>query len=286
MLTLFLMNYKGFSTLKALHAQYPHLIEKVVSSADSDVEKDYYEDIKQYCLNNDIEFFNKKQSVEFQNYAIAIGWKWLIKNMHKLIVFHDSLLPRYRGFNPLVTALINGDNDIGVTALFAADKADAGDIIAQETIRINYPIKINEAIELIAPLYEKLALYIAKQINEGKTIMAKSQNHLHATYSLWRDEQDYFIDWNKTAREIKRHIDASGYPYLGACSKLNGEVVRILDVEIVDNLFIANRVAGKIFAIEDGCPIVICGYGLLKILHMKDLLDNNKVVKKLKSRFL
>jgi methionyl-tRNA formyltransferase len=57
-----------------------------------------------------------------------------------LVVFHDSILPQYRGFNPLVSALINGDSRVGVTAM-GTDEFDKGDIIGQRTIAINIPSK-------------------------------------------------------------------------------------------------------------------------------------------------
>ena len=44
----------------------------------------------------------------------------------------------------------------GVTALFASSEYDRGDIIMQKSMYINYPIKIDKAIEQIKPLYAKL----------------------------------------------------------------------------------------------------------------------------------
>jgi methionyl-tRNA formyltransferase len=37
-----------------------------------------------------------------------------------------------------------------------------------------------------------------------------------ATYSIWRDEADYEIDWSSDAQAIQRFINAVGYPYAGA----------------------------------------------------------------------
>jgi methionyl-tRNA formyltransferase len=47
----------------------------------------------------------------------VVGWQYLLPVAdQRLIVFHDSLLPRYRGFSPTVTSLIAGDEAVGVTA--------------------------------------------------------------------------------------------------------------------------------------------------------------------------
>jgi methionyl-tRNA formyltransferase len=52
------------------------------------------------------------------DFNIAISWRWMLK-VSNLIVIHDSLLPKYRGFSPLVNMLINGEDTLGVTVLFA-----------------------------------------------------------------------------------------------------------------------------------------------------------------------
>ena len=103
---------------------------------------------------------NKSMTHELINksdLSIAAGWRNLLPTSPgKLIIFHDSLLPKYRGFNPLVTALINGDDVLGVSALWAAENYDEGEIIFQEKVTIAYPIKIKQAIDTIEPLYANL----------------------------------------------------------------------------------------------------------------------------------
>jgi methionyl-tRNA formyltransferase len=49
---------------------------------------------------------------------------------------HPSLLPKYRGPSPIATALINGDEETGVTIFKMDEKIDHGPIIAQEKISI------------------------------------------------------------------------------------------------------------------------------------------------------
>ena len=49
-------------------------------------------------------------------------------------VFHDSLLPEYRGFAPTVWAIVNGRDHTGATLCHMADEVDSGDIVDQERI--------------------------------------------------------------------------------------------------------------------------------------------------------
>lgn len=181
-----------------------------------------------------------------------------------LIVFHDSILPKYRGFNPLVSYLINGEKEIGVTALKAVKIFDAGPIIEQKITKIKYPIKIAEAIDLLSAEYGSLLNAVLNKIAKGE-LKGVEQNQADATYSLWRDEEDYNINWNKSASEIKRFIDAVSYPYNGASTFLNGKKIIIRDSEIQPDVVIENRCPGKVLFKEGSSLVIVCGKGLLKV---------------------
>ena len=151
------------------------------------------------------------------------------------------------------------------TALFASDDYDCGDIIAQKSIKICYPIKIKDAIRAITEVYQGLATDIFADIVSGRDLERTKQDDSSATYSLWRDEEDYWIDWQESADRIKRFIDAVGEPYKGAKTAISGESMRVIDAEVVDDVIIANRTPGKIIFVRDGKPVVVCGTGLLRI---------------------
>lgn len=274
--TIFAMTEKGYAVLQKILPKFKHTIQMVVGSRDGQIKKDFYSEIKSLCQNHNVSFIDRKEFKEIvTQYAIAISWRWIINTDNSnLIVFHDSLLPRYRGFNPLVTALINGDDKIGVTALLATSEYDKGEILAQSSTKINYPITIQEAISKIIKNYEEIALYILETIDNERQFLAKPQKENEATYSLWRDDEDYLINWNKSANEIKRFIDAVGYPYKGAATTMNNQLVRILQAEVVEDVVIENRVPGKVIFIENSYPIVVCGQGLLKIIKIID--DQNE----------
>ena len=276
---LFLMTEKGYRVLGAIVAHFPEIIECVISARDINIKKDYYDEIEVFCKKNRIIFLDRKECKAINSrYAIAVSWRWLIDLSMTLIVFHDSLLPRYRGFSPLVSSLINGEDLIGVTAIFASGDYDCGDIIAQSKTTVNYPIKIQNAIKLICENYKQLAIKIIKQISEGKTLNGVKQDEHKASYSLWLDEDDYRIDWKKSSDQIKRFIDALTYPYKGALSIIGNKKVRITDAEIVGDVHIENRMPGKIIFIKDKKPIVVCGKGLIQIINIVDAQTNTSLL--------
>ncbi|MEF1191641.1 formyltransferase family protein, partial [Vibrio parahaemolyticus] len=231
-------------------------------------------------------YHNDTYTIPQESYVLAVSWRWMIRDVedNKLIVFHDSILPRYRGFAPLVNSLINGEHEIGVTALFGSDEYDKGDIIAQATSFIGYPIKLSDAIEVNNLNYIKLADLIFHSLSSGREIKASQQDESLATYSIWRDESDYEIDWNQSSEYIQRFIDSVGYPYSGAITNVDENKVVILDAEVVQDVVCEHRHVGKVIFVENGCPVVICGKGLLKITkavvkeenQVRDFLPINK----------
>jgi len=278
-IVLYLMNVKGKRVLDKLCEHFgSQVILEVVGSRDSNVRNDYYEEIRHTCQQHNIPFTDredKKGGLE-DTFHLAVGWRWIIPSVKKLIIFHDSLLPKYRGFSPLVNALINGEHEIGVTALFASDKYDCGDIINQKSVLIQYPITIAQAIATVTPLYQDLAVAIVESI-QTNSLGRLAQDESKATYSIWRDKEDYQIDWNHSAEEIIRFIDALGYPYLGAISGLGNNKVRIIKALKVDDVKLEQRHVGKVIFIERGLPVIIAGKGLVKIEELKGMDGCNAI---------
>lgn len=283
---LFLMGKKGLSCLEAILSITENNLKKAVFATDKSVENDYSDDIISLCKLHNIPFSNKNEfdynELKDVDYFIAISWRWLINDeSNKLIVLHDSILPKYRGFNPLVSALINGENEIGVTAIFANKEFDRGDIIDSKKTSINYPIKIEDAINKISICYQELLVEVIKKI-QHKTIQSIPQNDEEASYSLWRDEEDYFIDWNLDSNTIERTINALGFPYNGAKTIMENQTIILSEAKAIEDINIVNRTPGKVIFMEEGNPIIVCGKGLLKINEMKSL--DSKVIQLSKFR--
>jgi methionyl-tRNA formyltransferase len=265
------------------------VIDLVVIGQDKNIDHDHAEEILAVCNEHKIAHVFRHEAYTVKTkYAIAVSWRWMIDaKTYQLIVLHDSLLPKYRGFAPLVSQLINKENTLGVTALFATADYDQGDIIGQRRIEASYPYKIKDAIAHISSLYEELILDLVAKISNQKEIVAYPQNHAEATYSLWRDEQDYHISWDRSAAYIERFVNAVGKPYKGAFSRMNGLPIRIYEVEEQADLNVENRTAGKVLFMHNSRPVVVCGTGLIRI---KEALfeDNGQSIfplKKLRIRF-
>jgi methionyl-tRNA formyltransferase len=267
-ITLFLMLEKGYTALeRILNEHGAQVIDTVVLAKDPSIKTDFYFELLHLCHASNIRTFDRKDNPIIRTeYSIAIAWRWIIPlNETKLITIHDSLLPRYRGFAPLVNQLIQHEGQIGITAIFSSEEYDCGEIIEQISVPVTYPVKIQDAIKLISPLYADVIVDIISKIKVNFKLHSKKQNENEATYSLWRDENDYAIDWTKSASYIRRFVDAVGYPYKGATSSVEGQRIRLHSVSEEVDVKIVNRDCGKVIFVRENRPVVVCGIGLLRI---------------------
>ena len=288
-ISFFLMGQKGYEVLKYMSTHHREAVDIVIASEDKSIQKDFYEDIKNLCAKEGIPFYNRREEYTIKTeYAFAVAWRWLLylKDV-ELIIFHDSLLPKYRGFNPLVSCLLNKESRIGVSALFASEKFDCGDVVGQASVPVKYPMTLQQAIDQVCTCYVFLVRDIVDKILSGEKILGQPQNEEKVTYSLWRDKEDYRIDWSRDSDYIERFVDALGFPYNGASSLMNGRLVRVLGVEQLPDVKIENRDIGKVIFKQDGKPVVVCGKGLVKIHHLveNDTKENILPLRKFRTRF-
>lgn len=265
------MGSRGLAVLGRLLERFGAApLRRMVSARDPGLVDDGFEAIKETARSAGLPFFERREAPPDAGYSLLVGWRWLIEPWERAIVLHDSLLPRYRGFAPVVTCLLNAEPEIGVSAVWAGGEFDAGPVIGRRQARITYPLRIQEALARLEPLYQELAVEIVGAIVGGAPLPAQAQDEHAVTYSLWRDEEDYWLDWTRDAGFLRRFVDALGYPYQGAKTRLNGEVVTVVEVEEVPDVRIELRQPGKVLFVRGGCPVVVCGQGLLLIRRLVD----------------
>jgi methionyl-tRNA formyltransferase len=118
------------------------------------------------------------------------------------INIHPSLLPRWRGADPLPWTILAGDTQTGVTLITLSDKFDQGKIIASKQIKLT-GLELPDSLRTqLFDLGSDLLVKILPDYVTGK-IEIKPQNSSEVKYARKLTRQDGFIPW----KIIKLAID-------------------------------------------------------------------------------
>jgi methionyl-tRNA formyltransferase len=139
---------------------------------------------------------------------------------------HASLLPRYRGPNPVQQAILNGDAVTGVTLMFTELTVDTGPILLQAETPIDPD---EDAIQLTARLAHLGARLLPDALSgyaEGR-LPPIPQDATLASHAPKRTREDAWIDWNQSAQQIHDQIRGQ-QPWPGAMSHIAGNDIKLL----------------------------------------------------------
>lgn len=128
---------------------------------------------------------------------------------------HASLLPQYRGAAPINWAIINGENETGVSTFFLKHEIDTGNIILQKKVPILPDDTAGSVHDKLMMTGAGLVIETAKAIATGN-VTETPQDNLNATTlknapKIFKD--DCKIDWNIPASDIYNKVRGlSPYP--------------------------------------------------------------------------
>ena len=145
---------------------------------------------------------------------------------------HASLLPMYRGSAPIQWAILNGDRTTGVSVQYMAPEMDAGDVIASRETEIGEFETSGELFDRLMVLGAELLVDTVRAIENG-TAVRTPQDHSRATYTKMLDKSMSPIDWNRTPREIVKHICGLD-PWPCASAVLGGYELKVFGAEYTD----------------------------------------------------
>ena len=170
---------------------------------------------------------------------------------------HGSLLPKYRGAAPIQWAVLNGDRTSGVTTMYLAHDMDAGDIIYSAETEIG---EFETAGELFDRLMDMGAELLDKTLRdiEAGTAPRVPQDHSRASYVKMLDKSICPIDWNRTPREIVKHIYGL-QPWPVATMELEGKCFRVFAAAYTDRT--TQKAPGSIVLAGEEGIVVACANG-------------------------
>jgi len=178
---------------------------------------------------------------------------------------HASLLPKYRGAAPIQWAIIKGEYETGVTAMYIDEEIDAGDIILSDTTEIGED-------ETAGELYERLkvmgAELISKTIDDISNGSAKrfAQDHDKASYAPPLDKASSPIDWTQTAHMIKCKVRGLN-PWPVATAIIGDKECKVFSVSTSERK--TDRAPGEIVYAGKGGIEVACADGTVYIEQLQ-----------------
>ena len=252
-------------------------IELIFTHEDSLTEEIWFQSVQELagrhaipCLTSDV---NEPENVErLRELAPDFLFSFYYRNMIKSEVLeipkagslnlHGSYLPRYRGRVPVNWAVINGETETGATLHYMVEQPDAGDIVDQEKVAIEFTDSAHDVFLKVTAAAVTVLSRAWPLLREAKAARVPMQLAA-GSYFGGRTPADGWIDWTMPALQIYNLIRGVTHPYPGAFTCLDGKKVFIWQAWPLDGLGEPGRIVSQI-------PLrVATGEGLLEIRSLQ-----------------
>ena len=189
-------------------------------------------------------FVSELSGSEYDLFALASYGRILPQDLLDLpklgaLNVHPSLLPKYRGATPIQTALLNGDEETGVTIMLMDAGMDTGDIVLQESVKI-------DASDDYGLLHDRLALYGGEMLNQALDLAAQGAiprrpqgGDASVTKPIGKDDLSIDLTWSP--ERIVNAVRAYS-PQPGARMDVEGEMIKVLRAHVHEGAVVLDEV--------------------------------------------
>ena len=179
---------------------------------------------------------------------------------YQTINVHASLLPKWRGAAPIQRAIMNMDQETGISIMKIIPKLDAGPILMQSKIKITQEINHQELSDKMSKLGAKLILDTIKLIENNKVNFIE-QNEAEVTYAKKIQKTETKINWNDSADKVIAKINAF-YPNPGSWFELNGIRIKVIKAREIISKGLPGTILNDKFTIA-------CSKNAIQIIELK-----------------
>lgn len=142
---------------------------------------------------------------------------------------HGSLLPRFRGAAPIQRAILEGEEETGITIMYMEEGLDTGAMLAKRST----PIEKKNGEQLhdeLALMGAELLMETIPKLEAGE-LTAQPQDDAKSTYAPMISKKDGEIDFTKSPAQIERLIRAFD-PWPGAFTSYKGKLLKIWEADV------------------------------------------------------
>ena len=183
---------------------------------------------------------------------------------HGTLNIHASLLPKYRGPDPITEAILQGDEETGISIMLLDAGIDTGPVLMRHKVPISNGDTLGSLTIKLAELgaqtlREALPLWIAG------TIQPEPQNEMYAIHTRMRQKEDGKINWEKPAAALARQVRAF-MPWPGSYTFWRGKMLKIIashpySVEVADSVpgtaLVREEAGHRVLAIATGSGFLV-----------------------------
>ncbi len=187
---------------------------------------------------------------------------------------HASLLPEFRGANPIQQAILTGKAETGITTMLTELGVDTGPMLKMHTVTIGAEECMGELTERLSQAAGPLLVDTLVGMVNG-TVQPQVQPHEQATHAPKCKKEDAFLDWDQSAHDLQLKIRAFN-PAPGAATFLDAERVKLTrareyqqSAATQSEEILKSGQPGQILAIIETGLLVQTGNGLLEILKLQ-----------------
>lgn len=140
-------------------------------------------------------------------YGQKLGNDILTLPRFQCLNIHPSLLPKYRGPEPVARTLLNGDAHTGVCVVKVVEKMDAGPILGVTRVPVPPEATTPAMEDELSVVGADLLMDVLEAVAERRAVEIP-QDEREATYARKFEKNDGRIDWRKPAAKIQNFVRA------------------------------------------------------------------------------
>jgi methionyl-tRNA formyltransferase len=205
--------------------------------------------------------------------AISMNWVGLLPAAvrdcfpHGIYNTHPGDLPRFKGNACPNWAILMGEDKIGLVVHRMVDTLDAGPIALRAELSCTDMTTIGEVYGWLSLQIPELLLALVTAIAEQRLSLTEQPNNPGLGLRCYpRNPRDGRIDWNADSVTISRLVRASGKPFEGAFTLLDGErLIRVWTARRLETTEPFVAVPGQVLFKRDGDPVIATGKGMLQL---------------------
>ena len=186
---------------------------------------------------------------------------------YETINLHVSLLPKYRGANPIQRAIMNGDKETGICTMITELGLDCGDICMKFPIEITKNMNCIELFELCETNSPELLEKTLIGIKEG-SLKPVPQCEDGVCFADKLKKEECKIDWTKSADEI-HNLVRGVYKCPGAFFEYKGKIIKVLETEPLETTNDSGVDVGEFANFSKQGIDVKAGKGYVRLIKVK-----------------